>query len=137
MHLLNLPAELRNRTYEYALTDSTSTGLECKELPDDSDTQSLRYAITLHSKPFNTLKNVCRQLRTETTGLELAYNTLIFTQEDHTAPPPTDLLDQFLDQASDAGSTNLSAITLKSARTASYRPKEVHFARLVRLADWA
>jgi hypothetical protein len=93
MHLLDLPAELRNRIYEYTLTDSTSAGLEYKELSGDSDTQKSCYVITLNKKPFNILKNACRQLRAETTGLELAYNVLIFAQKHITAPQPTRLFD--------------------------------------------
>jgi hypothetical protein len=133
MHLLDLPAELRNRIYEYALTDSTSAGLEYKELSGDSDTQKSCYVITLNKKPFNILKNACRQLRAETTGLELAYNVLIFAQKHITAPQPTRLFDRFLDHASDADSAKLTAITLKGA----YRAEREPFSSLVRLASWA
>jgi hypothetical protein len=73
--LLSFPPELRNRIFAYALTCSSST---------------LQYSpLSTHNRPifadadhpteeFNQLKYACRQLYTETAGLEVKHNMLRF-----------------------------------------------------------
>ncbi|PVI01255.1 hypothetical protein DM02DRAFT_361385 [Periconia macrospinosa] len=78
-----LPAELRNRICEFALTaedplEAASEGTDARPYlvldPDDPQ------------KAFNQLKNVNKQLRQETADLELRYNTLSFNH-DNTGTP--------------------------------------------------
>jgi hypothetical protein len=75
--LLHLPGEIRNRIYGYALTssaelhyrggDSSLSGLIYKEIFADG---------LVATQSFNQLKNTCRQLRAETTDLELQHNDI-------------------------------------------------------------
>jgi hypothetical protein len=75
--LLHLPGEIRNRIYGYALTsfaelhyrggDSSLSGLVYKQIFADG---------LVATQPFNQLKNTCRQLRAETTDLELQHNDI-------------------------------------------------------------
>lgn len=70
--LLNLPPELRNIIIEHALTSSTralqfNASSKQKPIFEDAPTHE-----------FNQLKYVCKQLYTETAGLEIKYNALRF-----------------------------------------------------------
>jgi hypothetical protein len=78
--LLQLPAELRNRIYEYALTDPSSTGLRFKAFLIVNDTICKPLLLGTNGEQFNALKHVCRQLRAETDGLDLAYNVALIEQ---------------------------------------------------------
>ncbi|KAH7079750.1 hypothetical protein FB567DRAFT_552146 [Paraphoma chrysanthemicola] len=87
-HLFDLPAEMLNMIYEYALT--TDNGhLETEILrpnywePDDTRKTRIRPFLDPYRtyEEFNTLKYVCKKFYEETTGLELQYNTLVFNQK--------------------------------------------------------
>jgi hypothetical protein len=78
--LLQLPAELRNRIYEYALTDPSSTGLRFKAFLIVNVTICKPLLLGTNGEQFNVLKHVCRQLRAETDGLDLAYNVALIEQ---------------------------------------------------------
>jgi hypothetical protein len=80
--LLGLPAELRNRIYGYVLTDPSSTELRCRAFLIINDTICKPLLLGSDGGPFNVLKDVCRQLRTETDGLDLAYNFILIEQYD-------------------------------------------------------
>ncbi|KAI4953366.1 hypothetical protein J4E86_006909 [Alternaria arbusti] len=70
--LLDLPRELRNIIYEYALTEED--GLLVQEWP----TMHPKAAGAKYGTDANQLKFTCRQLYTETTGLGLRYNKVTF-----------------------------------------------------------
>ncbi|KAF1848609.1 uncharacterized protein K460DRAFT_403891 [Cucurbitaria berberidis CBS 394.84] len=100
--LLRLCGEIRNRIFEYALTSSTP-------LHHSLDTQTPRFAVTMVPVPqfllnisqhpilieenvlrdlnlrqhpeFNQLKYVNKQLYAETAGLEIQYNTILFSPQ--------------------------------------------------------
>jgi hypothetical protein len=78
-NLLELPAELRNRIYEYALTDPSSIGLQFRAFLIDN-TMCKPLLLDANGEQFNALKHVCRQLRMETDGLDLAYNIVRIEQ---------------------------------------------------------
>jgi hypothetical protein len=86
-HLPRLPAELRNRIYGHVLAagkrleyiDSQSDGqgyfvIDGAKLFDMNDQKSAQQS------EFNRIKYVCRQLYTETTGLELKHNKVQFNK---------------------------------------------------------
>jgi hypothetical protein len=80
--LLRLPAELRNRIYEYALTAKGDLmymfwGTDHKSIICDSahDADSSR-PVSVGATEFNQLKYVCLKLYAETAALELRLNTL-------------------------------------------------------------
>jgi hypothetical protein len=87
--LLELPAELRNRIYEYALTDPSSIGLRFRAYLIVSDTICKPVLLGADGKQFNALKHVCPQLRTETDGLDLAYNVVRIERVRHDDWAPT------------------------------------------------
>ena len=70
--LLDLPQELRDMIYEYALTEDD--GLVVQRWP----AMHLKAAGATYRTDPNQLKFTCRQLYAETTGLSLRYNELIF-----------------------------------------------------------
>ncbi|KAI4670683.1 uncharacterized protein J4E88_009775 [Alternaria novae-zelandiae] len=70
--LLDLPQELRDMIYEYALTEDE--GLFVQRWP----AMHLKAAGATYRTDPNQLKFTCRQLYAETTGLSLRYNELIF-----------------------------------------------------------
>lgn len=72
--LLDLPAELRNKVYEYALTHGD--GLLYKNANESLGHPYLY--IPGEAFEFNLLKMVNRQLNSETCGLELKFNTIHF-----------------------------------------------------------
>jgi hypothetical protein len=78
--LLELPAELRNRIYEYALTDVSSIGLRFRAYLIINDAICKPALLDANGEQFNALKYVCRQLRAETDGLDLAYNVVRIAQ---------------------------------------------------------
>jgi len=131
MYLLNLPAELRLQIYSYALTDTSSPGLQYQEI-DFSTDNPRSIVITLNGKPFNKLQHVCRQLRTETADLELALNALFFEQADDTDLSPTELLHRFYDRTSTAEFAQISTLILKPSKECDNQP----FEDLVALAGW-
>lgn len=86
--LLALPAEVRNRIMEFALT---SSGPLYHRPPHPRNTHQLNQVRRHHrlveekhmvsNTPhfsFNTVKLVCRQLYAETAGLELQHNSILF-----------------------------------------------------------
>jgi hypothetical protein len=85
--LLGSPAELRNRIYEYVLTDPSSTGLRCRAFLIIDDMICKPLLLGSDGRPFNALKDVCRQLRAETDGLDLAYNSILIEQYDRNDSP--------------------------------------------------
>jgi hypothetical protein len=87
--LLGLPAELRNRIYEYALTDPSSIGLRFRAYLIVNDTICKPVLLGANGEQFNALKHVCRQLRAETDGLDLAYNVVRIEQVDRDSWAPT------------------------------------------------
>jgi hypothetical protein len=111
--LLKLPAELRNRIYEYALTAPPPSTLAYSELPTSQE-QKPQLVFTLYGEPFNTLKNTCRQLRAETSGLELAFNTLNLR---HKNLLHEDQLQHFCARATDAEYTHLSTLLSSDSDT--------------------
>jgi hypothetical protein len=78
--LLKLPAELRNRIYECALTDPSSIGLRFRAFLIVDNTICKPLLLDANGEQFNALKHVCRQLRAETDGLDLAYNIVRIEQ---------------------------------------------------------
>jgi hypothetical protein len=100
--LLSLPAELRNKVYELVLSeaegleyvrDAVNAGRLClyspkldskNVVPGQSKADSDALASTaprthVHRVIANQLQYVCRQLRFETKGLEVLYNSITFT----------------------------------------------------------
>jgi hypothetical protein len=73
---LGLPAELCNRIYEYALTHFSSIGLLFRAYLIVNDTICKPVLLDANGEQFNARKYVCRQLRAETDGLDLAYNVV-------------------------------------------------------------
>jgi len=78
--LLELPAELRNRVYEYVLVAPRDmkmvwfAGVNRRRKPimfEVSDDENSEY-------PFNPMPYVCRQLRDEIAGLEIRFNSVLF-----------------------------------------------------------
>jgi hypothetical protein len=80
LQLLELPAELRNRIYEYALTDPSFIGLRFRAYLIVSDTIYKPVLLGADGEQFNALKHVCRRLRAETDGLDLVYNVVLIEQ---------------------------------------------------------
>lgn len=77
--LLDLPRELRDIIYEYALTEDG--GLIVQSLPPDFESLPaihLEAAGAKYKTDPNQLKFTCRQLYAETIGLSLRYNKLSF-----------------------------------------------------------
>jgi hypothetical protein len=60
--LLDLPAELRNRNYEYALTDPSPNGLQFRAFLIVNDTICKPLLLGANGEQFNALNHVCRQL---------------------------------------------------------------------------
>jgi hypothetical protein len=104
--LLQLPGELRNRIYEYALTSDDAQLLYREDAPPiipDVPLLHCEQQILSHisSKPtasfglyewpctkgFNQLKYTNRQVRKETKGLEVRYNGLLFLEQNDTDAP--------------------------------------------------
>ena len=90
--LLDMPAEIRNEIYQYALTDtaglrvrSQATRNRCKKKPvmhiNDLDTGVVNEDQPL---PINQMMYVCKLLRKETAGLEVQYNDVTFTSTSST-----------------------------------------------------
>ena len=80
--LLNLPGELRNVIFEYALSEAS--GLLLVEIDDPPSPK--RFMGCRHNdknEEANQLKYVCRQLHAETRGLGLKLNELSVKSEDH------------------------------------------------------
>jgi hypothetical protein len=74
----NLPGEIRNLIYGFALTDDDPLHhrvVRSREGFYNSECNS-------EAKEFNQLQYVCKQLRKETAGLELRHNDLVFYGED-------------------------------------------------------
>lgn len=80
--LLGLPAELRNRIYEYTLTDVSPIGLLHRPYFIDQE-QWAPILLTSSGSIYNVLKYVCRQLRAETSGLDLEYNAILIDDGKH------------------------------------------------------
>jgi hypothetical protein len=118
MDLLQLPAEIRNYIFEFALTDSSSPGLQYREVKIN-DAEWKHLLIASHGKPCNTLKHSCRQLLSETAGLELKYNALLFRRSGNSDHTPTWKLHRFTTHASDAELTHLQSIIIEKSGTGS------------------
>jgi hypothetical protein len=136
MSLFKLPAELRNRIYEYALTASPHSTLAYSELPT-SQQQKPQLVFTLNGVQFNELKDVCRQLRVETSGLELAFNPLNLQHGNlaHEAQ-----LQHFCERATDAEYARLSTLLLFDAEDSDIESDSDHvtatISSLSHVAQW-
>jgi hypothetical protein len=91
--LLKLPAELRNRICQYALTADDGVYLDARSTPrflqvDTSDDPK-------DGRESNVLKLTCRQLYRETAGLEIKFNTVEFCGTT-TSSGPAHVLNDFL-----------------------------------------
>ncbi|KAF2730118.1 hypothetical protein EJ04DRAFT_568013 [Polyplosphaeria fusca] len=84
--LFRLPPEVRNLIYEHALTFSERPLRLCEdylpqhtEWPGEENVNYTLYAILSNGihQEFNRLKYVCRELWTETAGLEAKYNRIL------------------------------------------------------------
>jgi hypothetical protein len=84
--LLNLPAELRNRIYEFALTDTSSFGLTYRPYFDNEEWTPILF--NPDGTTFNPLKHACRQIRAETANLDLHYNAILIDNNRHAPSRP-------------------------------------------------
>lgn len=129
MHLLDLPAELRNRIYECALTESPP---ELQYMEDKiDDTRWKPVLIASYQESCNALKYTCRQLYAETAGLELKYNTIILQQQDCDDLSPSRKLHRFSDRVSDHECRQMRTLVLRTAPAAQTEPYR-HFVDLAR-----
>lgn len=80
--LLNLPGEIRNRIFEYALTaESQKLRMDLtKESASWLDVLDYKVPFCRDNIEFNQLKYVYRQLHYETAALELKHNTLVLSK---------------------------------------------------------
>lgn len=107
--LLRLPGELRNRIYRYTLTsDRPLTFVESIRPEKD------RLAFFIHGTfvEFNQSKYVCRQLYTETAGLELKYSPITFFGNSQLTRLPARLFNNFLSTCATSKVSWLSDIIL-------------------------
>jgi hypothetical protein len=74
--LLDLPRELRDMIYEYALAEDEGLVLMERPTPDNSSRSFKGCRQSDHSVESNQLKYACRQLNRETKGLGLKLNDL-------------------------------------------------------------
>ena len=77
-HLLLLPAELRNRICEYALTSDSVLQMQVSFVPRMARLSHSNTSVHNYHRDFNALQHVCKQLYSETVGLELKHNTIEF-----------------------------------------------------------
>lgn len=76
--LLSLPAEIRYRIYECALTSPVELHYRSSHPSLSSSIYKERFDDgTFAAQPFNQLKNTCQRLKAETTELELNYNRIV------------------------------------------------------------
>jgi hypothetical protein len=95
--LLRLPAELRNRIYEYVLSAEGSLEFENREA--DFNTKSYFFSAMTGKKEFNQLKFVSRQFYVETNCLEFVHNKLRFVGDKTSYDNgPAKLFNKFLGQ---------------------------------------
>jgi len=85
LSLLGLPGELRNHIFELALT---APSRHVFLLPRSPHQRSCEQPHQHNTQPhaFNQLKNVCRQLRSETADLGLRYNDVLIDHASSLAP---------------------------------------------------
>jgi hypothetical protein len=126
--LLRLPAELRNRIYEYALTAKGDLmymfwGTDHKSIICDSahDADSSR-PVSVGATEFNQLKYVCLKLYAETAAIELKLNALnVHGQYDLPVTRPAYGFSCFVQQLSPSKHAWLAHVVLEL--TASNWPK--------------
>lgn len=105
--LLRLPGEIRNRVYKYALY--SPSGLHCKRVYRALwyGERSTRYTLSIEDNhggrsnvDINQLKYANRQLHSETAGLELKINRIIFSIEPGVSfdPHPIVQLQSFIEE---------------------------------------
>ena len=100
--LLRLPAELRNRVYEFALTADTS-GSELDLVLPKSRNGKPRVIIKGEKEDFNQLKYVLHQLYNECAGLEVKHNVIVVRGDRRTIlGGPARRLNRFLETCSQA-----------------------------------
>jgi len=121
MHLHSLPAELRNAIYEHALTGPPSSDILFDMILDRLQNTRPSYVILLNGKPFNNLKNTCKQLRIETSGLELAFNTVVLESKRST---PAEQLRRLRKALIDADIARVLSIKIKKSVADKYAPFE-------------
>ncbi|KAF2240957.1 hypothetical protein BU26DRAFT_572195 [Trematosphaeria pertusa] len=84
--LLQLPGELRNRIYEYVLTDPSPLGLQYSEQFVGGTCISKPWLKPrfegMRDKEITKIKYVCRKLYAETAGLEIKFNSLRFSDSE-------------------------------------------------------
>jgi hypothetical protein len=119
--LLRLPAELRNRIYEYVLTtnkDSCYAYHGSGVTPLLCDFSSDSYLSTTFGVEFNKLKYVCSQLYVETAAVELKHNTLNIRGEYYSKDRrPARVASDFLESLSDSMRPRLTHVVLKLAHS--------------------
>ncbi|KAF2823018.1 hypothetical protein CC86DRAFT_75168 [Ophiobolus disseminans] len=98
-----LPAELRNRIFEYALTAPEDLRY-CMPV-EGASKPTFRVSATetdeaVTSHPFNQLKFVSRQFYAETAGIEIRLNTISFALQNGSAMSPAEHLTEFLQSMS-------------------------------------
>ncbi|KAF2001335.1 hypothetical protein P154DRAFT_521733 [Amniculicola lignicola CBS 123094] len=151
--LLNLPGEILNRIYSFALF--SPSGLHYKALPIDQMPQgqkSIFYSTTNHPRlpqasnfrktrkthyhEFNQLKYTCRKLYHETAGLELKLNPTITFTQDHTSTPAQDFL-LFATTCTPLYLSWLKTITIGPSEEVSGDPLEDSISTFKRLGRFA
>ena len=81
--LLDLPPELRNIIYKFALTEPDGITVCWRRGVSRSRKKPIMAACGDQAYPVNQIKLVNRQLHQETAGLEIRYSTVIFQSESH------------------------------------------------------
>ncbi|KAF2240956.1 hypothetical protein BU26DRAFT_572194 [Trematosphaeria pertusa] len=107
--LLQLPGELLNRIYEYALTDTSPCGLQyVTHLSIYGERK--RTFTSANGIELNRLKYVCGKLYAETAGLELKFNTVTFRFRE-----PANSFSVFLEASSPSVAAMLTTVILSSS----------------------
>ncbi|KAF2478368.1 uncharacterized protein BDR25DRAFT_188913, partial [Lindgomyces ingoldianus] len=80
--LLQLPGEIRNKIYEFALYEPA--GIQYRYWTNRTHKKPIFFVdqkTSTEPQEFNQLKYVCGKLHTETAGIEIKFNNLIFLQQ--------------------------------------------------------
>ncbi|KAI8939821.1 hypothetical protein NX059_003559 [Plenodomus lindquistii] len=133
--LLDLPAELRNLIYEYALTSNNGKLFvrdpePLQDIPEDMRVDYEEELDTYYKAPYshgiklcitteldsemNQLKYVCKQLHQETKRLTIGLNEIVFLEDDQCPVEPAEQFVRFIRQCSQPYLSKAKTVILKS-----------------------